>query len=281
MNPFGIQFAAILLLLLNTIIVLETQATYVKPQRDHITCPSECPEIRPKDLYAKECFLDCYSPKCEAVCRKRKPNCDVPGAACYDPRFMGGDGIVFYFHDVNVQINALFIGLRPAGRMLDFTWIQALENWNQEADHLKFTYDGMSFNVPIGHSAVWNSPDQNLELERTSATNNLRVTLQETVEISANVIPVKEEEDRIHSYGIPKNDCFAHLEVQFRFFDLSPKVEDILGRTSHYKTSSLVLGGDNKYKTSSLLSSDCNSFTVFTPGKKGCQEKFVNGLWFS
>ncbi|MCD9645272.1 hypothetical protein HAX54_034098 [Datura stramonium] len=89
----------------------------------------------------------------------------------------------------------------------------------------------MSIDVPIGHSSVWNSPDQNLELERTSATNSVRVTIQETVEISANVVPVTEEEDAIHSYGIPKNDSFAHLEVQFRFFDLSPKVEGILGRT--------------------------------------------------
>ncbi|PHT56036.1 hypothetical protein CQW23_04522 [Capsicum baccatum] len=314
MNPFGFQFAAILLLLLNTVMVLETQAANVKPQRitcykryskcylKYITCPSECPQIRPKDPYAKECFLDCYSPKCEAVCRKRKPNCDGPGAACYDPRFIGGDGIVFYFHgkkdehfslisDVTVQINARFIGLRPAGRTRDFTWIQALglmfgshnftleatkaENWNQEVDHLKCTYDGMSFRVPIGHSSVWSSPDRNLELERTSATNSVRVTIQEIVEISANVVPVTEKEDAIHSYGIPKNDSFAHLEVQFRFFDLSPKVEGILGRTYQpsFKNSAkagvdmAVVGGDNKYKTSSLLSADCNSCSVFTPGK--------------
>lgn len=83
MKPFFFQFAAILLLLLNTIMILETQAAYVKPQRvtcykryrkcylKYITCPSECPEIRPKDPYAKECFLDCYSPKCEAVCRSK------------------------------------------------------------------------------------------------------------------------------------------------------------------------------------------------------------------
>ncbi|XP_047262925.1 uncharacterized protein LOC107858186 [Capsicum annuum] len=233
---------------------------------------------------------------------ERKPNCDGPGAACYDPRFIGGDGIVFYFHgkkdehfslisDVTVQINARFIGLRPAGRARDFTWIQALglmfgshnftleatkaENWDQEVDHLKCTYDGMSFSVLIGHSSVWSSPDQNLELERTSATNSVRVTIQEIVEISANVVPVTGKEDAIHSYGRPKNDSFAHLEVQFRFFDLSPKVEGILGRTYQpsFKNPAkagvdmAVVGGDNKYKTSSLLSADCNSCSVFTPGK--------------
>lgn len=241
--------------------------------------------------------------ECSFVSTERKPNCDGPGAACYDPRFIGGDGIVFYFHgkkdehfslisDVNLQINARFIGLRPAGRTRDFTWIQALglifgfhnftleatkaENWDQEADHLKFTYDGMSFNVPIGYSSAWNSPDENLELERTSGTNSVRVTIQEIVEISANVVPVTEKDDAIHGYQIPKNDSFAHLEVQFRFFGLSSKVEGILGRTYQpsFKNPAkpgvdmAVVGGDDKYKTSSLLSADCNSCVLITPEKK-------------
>ncbi|KAJ6978298.1 hypothetical protein NC653_030010 [Populus alba x Populus x berolinensis] len=28
----------------------------------------------------------------------RRPNCNGIGAACYDPRFVGGDGVMFYFH---------------------------------------------------------------------------------------------------------------------------------------------------------------------------------------
>ncbi|RVX08536.1 hypothetical protein CK203_014235 [Vitis vinifera] len=82
----------------------------VKPQRvtcynhgskcflKYVTCPAQCPQVQPKDGKSKGCFLDCYSPKCEAVCRGRKPNCNGVGAACFDPRFIGGDGIVFYFH---------------------------------------------------------------------------------------------------------------------------------------------------------------------------------------
>ncbi|KAJ8545576.1 hypothetical protein K7X08_018159 [Anisodus acutangulus] len=174
---------------------------------------------------------------------------------------VGRDGTVFYFHgkkdehfslisDFNVQINVRFIGLPPTGRTRDFTWIEALglmfgshnftleatmaENWDQEADHLKFTYDGMTFNVPIGHPSVWDSPDQNLELERTSATNS-----------------------------------------KWNSDSLSPKVEGILGSTyqPNFKNPAksgvdmAVIGGDDKYKTSSLLSDDCNTCTVFTPGK--------------
>ncbi|GAA0176010.1 hypothetical protein LIER_29082 [Lithospermum erythrorhizon] len=260
----------------------------------YMKCPVECPQVRPKDPYAKSCFLDCYSPKCETVCRKRKPNCDGPGAACYDPRFIGGDGIVFYFHgqrnehfslisDSNLQINARFIGLRPAGRTRDYTWIQDLgimfgshtftleatraEKWSDQVDHLQFSFDGDLITVPEIHSAEWSSAENDIKLERTSIRNSVLVTVSDLVEISANVVPVTEEESLIHNYQIPYNDSFAHLEVQFRFFSLSSKVDGVLGRTyqpdfqnpAKPGVAMAVVGGDDKYKTSSLTSTDCKS----------------------
>ncbi|KAL7216860.1 hypothetical protein ACSBR1_028726 [Camellia fascicularis] len=90
----------------------------------------------------------------------RKPNCGSPGAACLEPRFIGADGIVFYFHgksneyfslvsDPNHQINARFIGLRPACRPRDYIRIlfdsqsfsveaTKAATWDDEVDHLKF-----------------------------------------------------------------------------------------------------------------------------------------------
>lgn len=67
----------------------------------------------------------------------RKPNCIGYGSLCYDPHFVGADGVVFYFHESKggnfaivsydtSQINAYFIGTRPQGRTRDFTWVQAL-----------------------------------------------------------------------------------------------------------------------------------------------------------
>lgn len=67
----------------------------------------------------------------------RLPNCSGYGSVCYDPRFVGGDGQMFYFHgakgedfalvsDDQFQINVHFIGKRPEGRTRDFTWVQAL-----------------------------------------------------------------------------------------------------------------------------------------------------------
>ncbi|KAL5976327.1 hypothetical protein ACLOJK_020658 [Asimina triloba] len=113
------------------------------------------------------------------------------GSACFDPRFIGGDGIVFYFHgsrnqhfglvsDPNLQINAHFIGLRPAGRPRDYTWIQALgiitETWSDEEDHLLFSRDGRALVIPESHLSEWNSSDNSIAVERTANRNSITVT---------------------------------------------------------------------------------------------------------
>jgi len=87
-----------------------------------------------------------------------------------------------------------------------------------------------------------------------------------------NVVPVTKEDDAVHNYQVPEDDCFAHLEVQFRFFGLSPKVDGVLGRTyredfenpAKVGVAMPVVGGEDKYRTTSLLSPNCAS-CVFSP----------------
>lgn len=224
----------------------------------------------------------------------RKANCDSPGSACYDPRFIGGDGIVFYFHgksnehfslvsDRNLQINGRFIGHRPAGRTRDFTWIQSLgilfkshtfsleatkvAKWDNEIDHLKFTYNGQDLAIPEGLLSIWYSEEKDVKVERVSSKNSVIVSLKDTAEILVNVVPVTKEDDKIHNYQVPADDCFSHLEVQFRFFNLSSKVDGVLGRTyrpdfenpAKPGVAMAVLGGEEKFKTTSLYSADCNT----------------------
>lgn len=66
-----------------------------------------------------------------------RTDCDRVGAVCQDPRFIGGDGVTFYFHgkkdrdfclvsDSNLHINGHFIGRRNQDMKRDFTWVQAL-----------------------------------------------------------------------------------------------------------------------------------------------------------
>ncbi len=102
---------------------------------------------------------------------------------CGDPKIVGGDGVVFYFHgrkdqdfclvsDSDLHINAHFIGKRPDGRQRDFTWVQALgfvfrdhgltiaankvAQWDAAVDQLQLTYNGVPF--ALGATS-WASPD--------------------------------------------------------------------------------------------------------------------------
>ncbi|MQM07049.1 hypothetical protein Taro_039881 [Colocasia esculenta] len=264
-----------------------------------VRCPAECPSTRPWNRHAKFCHIDCYSRRCEAYCKKPSRECDDKGSGCYDPRFVGGDGVVFYFHgqknehftlvsDPRFQINGRFIGLRPEGRTRDFTWIQALgfmfgshrftvgatraDRWVDAVDHLQFSYDGEALELPEGYRSTWSSPDGLLMVERMGRTNSVTVKLEGMAEATITVVPVTKEDDRIHKYHIPSDDCFAHLEVQFNFYGLSPAVEGVLGRTyqpdyvnpAKVGVEMPVLGGEDKYRTTSLLSSQCNA-CLFTP----------------
>lgn len=104
-----------------------------------------------------------------------------------------------------------------------------------------------------------------MKLERVDARNNVIVTLEDVAKILVNVVPVTKEDDTIHNYQVPNDDCFAHLEVQFRFFGLSPMVDGVLGRTyredfenpAKASVTMPVVGIEDKYRTTTLLSPNC------------------------
>ncbi|CDY67143.1 BnaA02g35500D [Brassica napus] len=227
---------------------------YSKCYRKYIECPEECPSTTAMNSKYKVCYADCDKRPCTSQCRMRKPNCNRPGSACYDPRFIGGDGIVFYFHGKSNEEFSLINAAKTA-------------TWDNEVDHLKFTFDGQDLSVPEETLATWYSPNKDIKIERVTMRNSAIVTIKDKAEIMVNVVPVTKEDDRIHSYKVPSDDCFAHLEAQFKFFNLSPKVDGILGRT--YKpdfqnpakpgVAMPVVGGEDSFKTSSLLSNDCKT----------------------
>ncbi|KAL5764093.1 hypothetical protein ACOSQ2_016687 [Xanthoceras sorbifolium] len=260
-----------------------------------LVCPPECPGKKPKkNKRSKGCFVDCK--KCEVTCKWRKPNCDGYGSLCYDPRFVGGDGVMFYFHgakggnfaivsDDNLQINAHFIGTRPQGRTRDFTWVQALavmfdshtlvisakrvSKWDDNLDALSIRWDGETVELQADGDAEWrtNSEKRQVVVERTDDTNNVRVTVSGLLSMDIKVRPIGKEESRVHNYQLPENDAFAHLETQFRFTNLSDFVEGVLGKT--YRPSYVspvkrgvpmpMMGGEDKYQTPSLFSPLCKS----------------------
>ncbi|KAK6277880.1 hypothetical protein POUND7_018203 [Theobroma cacao] len=238
-------------------------------------CPPGCPNL------------------CEVDCRICKPfcACDRPGAVCQDPWFIGGDGIMFYFHgkkdkefclvsDFNVHINAHFIGKRSRkGR--DFTWVQSIgilfgshqlyigaervAKWRASVENMLIKLDGKDVLVPAGEGQTWVAPEAGLKIQRQAETKKVRLRVEGLLEITARVVPITSEESRVHGYDVTEDDCFAHLELNFKFDCLSTMVNGVLGQTyrSNYQSrvklsvAMPIMGRADKFATSHLFATDC------------------------
>ncbi|XP_019165139.1 PREDICTED: tyrosine-protein phosphatase non-receptor type 23-like [Ipomoea nil] len=252
-------------------------------------CPPACPG---------GCQVDCVT--CKPVCK-----CDMPGAVCQDPRFIGADGLTFYFHgkkdrdfclvtDPNLHINAHFIGRRNHGMKRDFTWVQSIAilynnhtifigaqksaTWDDAVDRLSLSFDGEPILLPDTDSATWLSNSAPAaKITRTADTNDVTLEIENTATITARVVPITQHESRVHNYGITEEDCFAHLELGFKFLSLSSdEVDGVLGQTyrrdyvSRVKmgVAMPVIGGDKEFASSSLFADDC-AVSKFNGGRKG------------
>lgn len=219
--------------------------------------------------------------------------CQLPGNVCGDPRFNGGDGNTFYFHgrknqdfcivsDSNLHINAHFIGNHNPSIKRDFTWIQSLgilfDNhklylgaektvvWNDDMDHLDITFDGQAISLPLEKSAMWVSAIvPGLSVSRNKASNGVILELEGNFKIMANAVPITEEDSRIHNYGVGKNDSLAHLDLGFKFYNLTDNVQGVLGQTYRpdyvnkmdVQKNMPVMGGAPKYASSHIFATDC------------------------
>lgn len=236
-------------------------------------------------------FFDAYC-DCEFVITLCDADCNLPGAVCEDPRFIGGDGNTFYFHgrrdrdfcllsDANLHINGHFIGSHVPGARRDPTWVQAIAvqfsghrlyvgarktaAWDDDTDRLAIVYDGAPVEVQGVSNARWQAPSSPLSVTRTKAANGVVVELAGVFKITANAVPITEEDSRVHRYGLREGDCLAHLDLAFRFSSLTDDVHGVLGQT--YRSSYVnrldvaarmpVMGGERDFAASSLFATDC------------------------
>jgi Root cap len=147
--------------------------------------------------------------------------------------------------------------------------------WDDNLDALAINWDGKDITVPTDGDAEWqNGENMVAVVERTRQFNSIKVTVfNGLVEMDVKVFPITEEDNRMHGHNIPQGDSFSHLEMQFKFGNLTEHVEGILGQTYQPGYVSPVkkgvampmMGGKDRYRTSSLLSNECVSCRFHCP----------------
>ncbi|RZC93105.1 hypothetical protein C5167_041887, partial [Papaver somniferum] len=203
--------------------------------------------------------------------RTEYPNCFGIEHVCpfHCPRGDCKDHDFCLVSDSNLHINARFIGRRNQNMMRDFTWVQSIGAIFDShklfiVDRLAVTIDGEPIELPLSAGAKWES--NGVSITRSRNTNSITVEVESNFKITANVVPITEEESRIHNYGITQEDCFAHLELGFKFYSLSSEVNGVLGQTygkdytSKVNMSAVmpVMGGTRKFLNSALFSTGCS-----------------------
>jgi hypothetical protein len=164
----------------------------------------------------------------------------------------------------------------------DFTWIQALgirfahhhlyvgaartARWDAAADHLSLSFDDEAVALPAFTGARWSPPTAPaLSVTRTAHANTAVVELRGVFRIMVNVVPITAEDSRVHGYGVTDDDSLAHLDLGFKFHDLTDDVHGVLGQT--YRTDYVnrlnvtakmpVMGGAGNFVSSGLFETDC------------------------
>lgn len=116
-------------------------------------------------------------------------------------------------------ISTPFIGRRNQNMKRDFTWVQSIgilfskhqlligaqktATWDDSVDRLALAFDGEPIVLPESEAAMWQSSSSpSVVLIRLADTNSVMVEVEGSVRITAKVVPITEQDSRIHNYGI-------------------------------------------------------------------------------
>ncbi|KAJ6905858.1 hypothetical protein NC652_023574 [Populus alba x Populus x berolinensis] len=207
-----------------------TPTPHYQKVTQHSSPPPSTPSTSPKTARCK----NKYYPRCyntEHVCPSACPGgCEIDCATC-KPSVIDQEQCAKKDHDFclvsdpNLHINAHFIGKRNENLTRDFTWVQSISiffdkhqlflgalkasTWDDSADRLSLAFDGEPLNFPGNEGSKWQSTSvPSVSITRISDSNNVVVEVEGLLKITAKVVPITEEDSRIHNYGITSTSTF-------------------------------------------------------------------------
>ncbi|MCO5567899.1 hypothetical protein L7F22_021595 [Adiantum nelumboides] len=210
-----------------------------------LKCPAHCPKRVNSQFQRSACFIDC-----SANAR--------PPASVANPIVMATQ--------LCATVHNLWVGMMSCSTsMASVATNKKVATWDNNMDQLMFTFNDEEVTIPTVNGAMWRSPWDDIRVERVSEVNAVHVTIAGLMSANVEIVPISKEEDNTHNYNLPKDDVFAHLNVQFAFVRLSATVDGVLGQTykpsyeSHVKVGvpMPIMGEEEKFKVSSLFSTDC------------------------
>ena len=107
-----------------------------------------------------------------------------------------------------------------------------------------------------------------MTLTRIGVENSVDMAIKGKMEVSLTVVPISKKANVVHKYDIPEDiDCFAHFDMQFKFYNLSSSVNGVLGQMYqpgfispvNRSVAMPIMGEAEKFESSSLLATDCQT----------------------
>ncbi|KAF7141113.1 hypothetical protein RHSIM_Rhsim06G0010500 [Rhododendron simsii] len=172
---------------------------------------------------------------------------------------------------------------RKSKKGRDFTWLHSIgilfghhqfylggrtvSKWQESTRNMLIHLNGEFIVLPNGEGKTRKSPETGLTVQSLADTNKVKVKVEGLFDIEAGVVPITSEESRVHGYDVTEEDCFAHLELNFKFESISKTVDGVLGQTYRQNYQSRVkmaapmpvMGGAEKFASSHLFATDCSA----------------------
>uniref|UniRef100_M8CL16 Uncharacterized protein n=1 Tax=Aegilops tauschii TaxID=37682 RepID=M8CL16_AEGTA len=147
-----------------------------------------------------------------------------------------------------------------------FIGAKKTSKWSNMVDRLEMAFDGEPIDIPTVLGAWWECTVMTgVTATRIAPTNSLRVQLNGVFDIMATVVTMTEHDSRIHKYRVAEDDNLAHLDIGFKFYNLTGSLHGVLSQTyrSNYvnkltvSTNMPVMSGGHNYISSDIFGTDC------------------------